>query len=212
MLFIMAKLPQSGWAYTVKRGATTIHEDSAAYTVSTSSLTMETEAVTHAVRWVVSRGDIESDHTCHHTHRFNELATKSEEWNGKPRLECVDGRHPSSETPVSVLPWTSRRREWRKMTEQIYTCRLAGKATFTSGLRLWNWSVEELEALHADTKPRTSHHRSPESVEKGSYRRSSLKGRERAIVNQRNIGTVSKAKLGKLIRDGVERIPAFPSA
>ena len=39
---------QSGWGFTAKQGATTIHEDSAAYMVSTSSLTMEVEAVTHA--------------------------------------------------------------------------------------------------------------------------------------------------------------------
>ena len=32
------------------------------------------------------------------------------------------------------------------------------------------------------------------------------KGRERAIVNQRNTETISKATLGKLLRDGVERI------
>ena len=37
---------QSGWGFTVKQGATTVHEDSAAYTISTSSLTMEVEAVT----------------------------------------------------------------------------------------------------------------------------------------------------------------------
>ena len=49
-------------------------------------------------------------------------------------------------------------------------------------------------------------------VERGSARRSSLKGRERAIVNQTNIGTVSKAPLGKLLRDGAERIWAFPNA
>ena len=49
---------QSGWAYTVKQGATTIHEDSAAKTVSTSSLTMEVEVlVTHHLRWIASRGD-----------------------------------------------------------------------------------------------------------------------------------------------------------
>ena len=29
-----------------------LHEDSAAYTVSTSSLTMEMEAFTHALRWI----------------------------------------------------------------------------------------------------------------------------------------------------------------
>ena len=49
-------------------------------------------------------------------------------------------------------------------------------------------------------------------VERGSARRSSLKGRERAIVNQTNTGTVSKATLGKLLTDGVERIWAFSSA
>ena len=43
-------------------------------------------------------------------------------------------------------------------------------------------------------------------------RRSSLKGREKAIVNQTNIGTASKAALGKLVRDGVERIWVFPNA
>ena len=43
---------QSGWGFAVKQGATTIHEDSAAYTVSASSLTMEVEAVTHALGWI----------------------------------------------------------------------------------------------------------------------------------------------------------------
>ena len=33
-----------------------------------------------------------------------------------------------------------------------------------------------------------------------------------AIVNQTNRGTVSKATLGTFLRDGVERIRAFPSA
>ena len=49
-------------------------------------------------------------------------------------------------------------------------------------------------------------------VERGSARRSSLKGRERVMMNQTNIGTVSKAMLGKLLRGGVEHIWAFPSA
>ena len=31
---------------------------------------------------------------------------KSEKWNGKPRLECVNGRHPPSKNSVGVLPWT----------------------------------------------------------------------------------------------------------
>ena len=53
---------QSGWGFTVKQGATTIHEDSAAYMVSISSLTMEAEAVTHDLRWFASRGDSQTTH------------------------------------------------------------------------------------------------------------------------------------------------------
>ena len=55
-------------------------------------------------------------------------------------------------------------------------------------------------------------HLEERGVERGSARRSSLKGRERAIVNQTNIGTVLKATLGKLLRDQMERIWAFLSA
>ena len=49
-------------------------------------------------------------------------------------------------------------------------------------------------------------------VARGSARRFSLKGLERAIVSQTNIGTVSKETLGKLLRGGAECIWAFPSA
>ena len=43
-------------------------------------------------------------------------------------------------------------------------------------------------------------------VERESDRRSSLKKRERAIVIQTNIRTLSKVTLGKPLRDGAERI------
>ena len=43
-------------------------------------------------------------------------------------------------------------------------------------------------------------------VESGSARRSSLKRGGRAIVNHMNTGTVLKATLGTLLKDGVERI------
>ena len=44
--------------------------------------------------------------TCYHPHTFNEPAMKGEKWNGKPRVECGNGRHPPSKTPVGALPWT----------------------------------------------------------------------------------------------------------
>ena len=47
-------------------------------------------------------------------------------------------------------------------------------------------------------------------MKRGSAKRSSPKGLERAIVNQTNTGTVSKATLEQLLTDGVaERIWVF---
>ena len=100
---------------------------------------------------------------------------------------------------------------------------LANKATLTSALLLGRYaSVEELETLHIGAKLRTSHHLSPGGQRRGkrkrlidvspvsSYQgtsfRSSLIGRERANVSQTNIGTVSNATFGKLLRDGLKCI------
>ena len=78
------------------------------------------------------------------------------------------------------------------MTEQID--RLAGKATLTSGLLLGRSEV--LRSLrHYPQAPSIAWRR--RGVERGSARRSSLKGRERAIVSQPNIGTVWKATFGE---------------
>ena len=49
-------------------------------------------------------------------------------------------------------------------------------------------------------------------VEKGSGRHSTLQGRERSVFNQTNIRTVSRATLGRLLRDWAGRVWAFPSA
>ena len=93
--------------------------------------------------------------------------------------------------------------------------RLAGKATRTSGLLLRRCEV--LRSLRHYLRAQSQGYHTidrPEErgAERGSARRSSLRGRERVIVNQTNIGTVSKATLGNLLRDGVERIWAFLSA
>ena len=92
--------------------------------------------------------------------------------------------------------------------------RLAGKATIISGLLLGRSEV--LRSLRHYLRAQSYGHHTIDrlekrGVERGSARRSSLKGRERAIVNQTNIGTFSKATLGTLLRDGVERVRAFSS-
>ena len=93
--------------------------------------------------------------------------------------------------------------------------RLAGNAATTSGLRLGRSEVWR-RLRHYLRAQSQGHHPidrlEERGVERGSARRSSLRGRERAIVNRTNIGTVSKATLGKRLRDGVDRLWAFPSA
>ena len=59
--------------------------------------------------------------------------------------------------------------------------------------------------------PNTDHLKE-RGVEKGSGLYSTFQGRERSVLNQTNIGTVSRATLGRLLRDGAERVWAFPSA
>ena len=134
----------------------------------------------------------QSDHTCHRPHRFNELATKSEKWNGKPRLACVDGLHPPSILWVYCPGHAGAKGNDR-------ADRLTGKATLASGLLLGR--PEVLRSLRHYLRAQSQGHHTTDrleerGVERGSARRSSLKGRERAIVNLTNIGTVSKATLG----------------
>ena len=87
--------------------------------------------------------------------------------------------------------------------------RLAGKATLKSGLLLGRSEV--LRSLRHYLRAQGKGHHiidllEERGVERGSVRRSSLKGRQTAIVNQTNTGTVSKTTLGKPLRAGVERI------
>ena len=48
---------RSGWGFTVKQGGRTVHKDSGSHRVTTSSLTIEVEAVTHAIQWSASQRD-----------------------------------------------------------------------------------------------------------------------------------------------------------
>jgi len=92
--------------------------------------------------------------------------------------------------------------------------RLVGKATLARVLLLGRSGVLRSMRHYLRAQSQGHHtidHLEERGVERGSAGRSPLKGRERAIVSQTNIGTVSKATLGKSQRDGVERIWAFLS-
>ena len=90
---------------------------------------------------------------------------------------------------------------------------MAGKAALTSSLPLGRSEV--LRSLRAqsqykDITPSIAWRR--EAWKEEALDDLPLKGRERAIVDQTNTETVSKETVGKFLRDGVERIWAFPSA
>ena len=74
---------RSGWEFKVKQGGRTVHEDSGAHRVTTSSLTMEVEAVTHAIQWLASQRDAQITHAVILTDSMN-LLQKVESGMGCP--------------------------------------------------------------------------------------------------------------------------------
>ena len=93
--------------------------------------------------------------------------------------------------------------------------RMASTADTTAGLQLGRREV--LRGLgNFLNMDRLEHHRmdhqDEREVKKGSGWHSTIRGRERSLFNQTNIGTVSRVTLGRLLRDGAERAWAFPSA
>ena len=134
-----------------------------------------------------------SEHTCHHPHGFSEFAIKREKCHWKPRVACVNVRHPAPTNPLAVLPVHAG------VKGNDGVDRLADKVTITSGLCLRISEMLSSLSHYMRSQSQGHHiidHLEERGVERGSARRSSLKGRERAIVSQTNIGTVLKATLG----------------
>ena len=90
---------QSGWVFTVKQDATTIHEDSAACTVSTFSLTMDMEEVTHALHRFSSGGDSQTTHTITFTDSMSLLEK------GKSGMESQDRNVSMVDIHLRKLLW-----------------------------------------------------------------------------------------------------------
>ena len=181
------------WGFTAKQGATTIHEDRAAYTVSASSFTMEVVAVTYALRWIAPRCDSQTTHAS--------ILTDS-----MSLLQKVKSGMGSPDWNVSMVDIHLRKLLWVYCSGHAgvkgndRADRLTGKATLASGLLLGR--PEVLRSLRHYLRAQSQGHHTTDrleerGVERGNARRSSLKGRERAIVNQTNIETVSKTTLGE---------------
>ena len=90
---------QSGWVFTVKQDATTIHEDSAACTVSTFSLTMDMEEVTHALHRFSSGGDSQTTHAITFTDSMSLLQK------GKSGMESQDRNVSMVDIHLRKLLW-----------------------------------------------------------------------------------------------------------
>ena len=105
---------KSWWGFIVEQGATTIHDDSAAYTVSISSLTMKVEAVTHASAGLPRR-DSQTTHAIILTHSISLLQKV------KSGMRSPDGMCRWSTSTFENSCWCSAldMQECREMTEQI---------------------------------------------------------------------------------------------
>ena len=183
-------------------------ESSGAHRVTTSSLTMEVEAVTHAIQWLASQRDARITHVVILTDSMN-LLQKVESGMG-----CPDWHTAMHSLRLQRLLWIYCPGH-AGVSGNERADRLASTADITSGLQLGRAEVlRGLRNFLSTDKP--EHHSidrlKERGVEKGSGRHSTLQGRERSVFNQTNIGTVSRATLGRLLRDEAERVWAFPSA
>ena len=120
---------RSGWGFTVKQGGRTVHEDSGAHRVTTSSLTMEVEAVTHAIQWLASQRDAQITHAIILTDSMN-LLRKVEFGMG-----CPDWHTAMHSLRVQRLLWIYCPRH-AGVSENEQADRMASTADITSGLQL----------------------------------------------------------------------------
>ena len=119
----------SGWGFTVKQDGGTVHEDSGAHRVTTSSLTMEAEAVTHAIQWLASQRDAQITHAIILTDSMN-LLQKVESGMG-----CPDWHTAMHSLLLQRLLW-SYCPGHAGVSGNERADRLASTAEITSGLQL----------------------------------------------------------------------------
>ena len=164
--------------------------------------------ITHAIQWLASQRDARITHAIILTDSMN-LLQKVESGMG-----CPDWHTAMHSLRLQRLLWIYCPGH-AGVSGNERADRLASTADITSGLQLGRAEVlRGLRNFLSTDKP--EHHSTDRlkerGVEKGSGRHSTLQGRERSVFNQTNTGTVSRATLGRLLRDGAERVWAFPSA
>ena len=120
---------RSGWGFTVKQNGRTVHEDSGAHRVTTSSLTMEVEAVTHAIQRLASQRDPQITHAIILTDSMK-LLQKVESGMGCPDLHTT-----MHSLQLQTLLWIYCTGH-AGVSGNERADRLASTADITSGLKL----------------------------------------------------------------------------
>ena len=166
---------QSGWGFMVTLGGGTVHQDSGSHGVTTSSLTMEVEAVTHAMQWLASQRGTQITHAIILTDSMN-LLQKLESGMG-----CPDWHTAMHSLRLQRLLWIYCPGH-AGVSGNERADRLASTADITSGLQLGR--AEVLRGLRKFLNmDRPEHHSidrlKERGVEKGSGRHSTLIGRVR---------------------------------
>ena len=95
---------RSGWGFTVKQGGRTVLEDNGSHRVTTSSLTMEVEAVMHAIQWLASQRGAQITHAIILTDSMN-LLQKVESGMGCPDWNTTICSLRLQKTSVDLLSW-----------------------------------------------------------------------------------------------------------
>ena len=170
---------------------------------------MEEQAVTHAIQWLAFQHDAQNTHATVLTDLMNLLQKMESGMDLPTSTQLMQGLR------LQRLLWIYCPGH-AKVSGSKRADRLASTADITSGLQLGRVEVLRLrlEELSVRGQARASQQWSLEGrgVEKGSGRHSALRGRERSVFNQTNIGTVSRATLRRLLREQAEREWAFTSA
>ena len=185
---------QSGWGFTVKQGANTIHEDSAAYTVLTSNHLDYGGGSSHP-RWIASRDDSQNTHAI--ILRDSLSLLQKVEWEGQTGMSQWSASTFENSCGCTALDMP----EWRETTEQIdwREKQPTQVACFSEDLKRWEgWD-------------HTCGHKAKDITQSISWRKEAWKeeglddlpliGRERAIVRPTNIGKHFKGN----VREASER-------
>ena len=163
---------------------------------------MEVEAVTHAIQWLASQRDARITHAIILTDSMN-LLQKVESGMG-----CPDWHTAMHSLRLQRLLWIYCPGH-AGVSGNERADRLASTADITSGLQLGR--AEVLRGLRNFLSTDKPEHHSIDRLKEAADIPPS-KAENDLWFNQANIGTVSRATLRRLLRDGAECVWAFPSA